>query len=158
TDSPTNKGDSGGPLMNDRGEVLGVNQGFSNDARHLTWFISAESIKPFVERTRRLLKPTTAAAYVERGTRLLNRRRLEGALADFQAAIKLNPKYAPAYGSRAEAHLERGQHQQALDDCAAALRLDPKFGHACLVRATVHMLRRNYDEAIAESTRAVEFE
>jgi HEAT repeat protein len=48
TDSPTNHGDSGGPCVNDRGELVGVTQGGSRDANAIAIFISHSEATDFV--------------------------------------------------------------------------------------------------------------
>lgn len=45
TTNPTNEGDSGGPLANDKGELVGVTQGGARDARLLSYFIDVVEVK-----------------------------------------------------------------------------------------------------------------
>jgi S1-C subfamily serine protease len=45
TDSPTNPGDSGGPLLNDKGELLGVTQGGAINASLVSTFIDVSEVK-----------------------------------------------------------------------------------------------------------------
>jgi len=45
TDSPTNPGDSGGPLLNDKGELLGVTQGGAINAQLVSTFIDVSEVK-----------------------------------------------------------------------------------------------------------------
>jgi S1-C subfamily serine protease len=49
TDSQTNPGDSGGPLANDRGELVGVTQGGAVQAASLSTFIHLNEIKNFLK-------------------------------------------------------------------------------------------------------------
>ena len=48
TDSPTNPGDSGGPCVNERGELVGVTQGGSRDANAIALFIGSTEAEDFV--------------------------------------------------------------------------------------------------------------
>jgi hypothetical protein len=48
TDSPTNPGDSGGPLANDRGELVGVTQGGAVEASLLSTFIDVSEVRRFL--------------------------------------------------------------------------------------------------------------
>jgi hypothetical protein len=50
TDSPTNPGDSGGPLINDQGELVGVTQGGVIDADQLSLFIDISEVKRLIKR------------------------------------------------------------------------------------------------------------
>ncbi|HET6575489.1 MAG TPA: trypsin-like peptidase domain-containing protein [Fimbriiglobus sp.] len=45
TDSPTNPGDSGGPLLNDKGELVGVTQGGATDAQLVSTFVDVSEVK-----------------------------------------------------------------------------------------------------------------
>jgi S1-C subfamily serine protease len=45
TDSPTNPGDSGGPLLNDKGELVGVTQGGAINAQSISTFIDVSEVK-----------------------------------------------------------------------------------------------------------------
>lgn len=45
TDSPTNPGDSGGPLLNDKGELVGVTQGGALNAQLVSTFIDISEVK-----------------------------------------------------------------------------------------------------------------
>ena len=45
TDSPTNPGDSGGPLANDKGELVGVTEGGALDAQLLSTFVDVSEVQ-----------------------------------------------------------------------------------------------------------------
>ena len=45
TTNPTNEGDSGGPLANDAGELVGITQGGARDARLLSFFIAVAEVR-----------------------------------------------------------------------------------------------------------------
>ena len=45
TDSPTNPGDSGGPLLNERGELIGVTQGGDMRAQLVSMFVDISEVK-----------------------------------------------------------------------------------------------------------------
>jgi len=47
--SPVNPGDSGGPCFNDKGEQVGVTEGFLPDARAFSLFIEASEAKAFLK-------------------------------------------------------------------------------------------------------------
>ncbi|MFM8274215.1 MAG: serine protease, partial [Gemmata sp.] len=73
TDSPTNPGDSGGPLANDRGELVGVTQGGALDAQSISIFVDLSEVK-----------------------RLLNRRSVQALRAETVSPQKDPPKKEPA--------------------------------------------------------------
>ena len=45
TDSPTNPGDSGGPLLNDKGQLVGVTQGGAVNAQLVSFFVDLSEVK-----------------------------------------------------------------------------------------------------------------
>jgi V8-like Glu-specific endopeptidase len=49
TDSPTNPGDSGGPLLNDKGELVGVTQGGAIGASLVSTFIDVSEVKKLLD-------------------------------------------------------------------------------------------------------------
>jgi hypothetical protein len=63
TDSPTNPGDSGGPLLNDRGELVGVTQGGAVNAQLVSTFVDVSEVKQLLNREEvRKIKPDRPAA------------------------------------------------------------------------------------------------
>jgi S1-C subfamily serine protease len=48
TQGPINRGDSGGPLLNDRGDLVGVVSSFSPTDRAITWNIDASEVRNFL--------------------------------------------------------------------------------------------------------------
>jgi hypothetical protein len=71
TDSPTNPGDSGGPLANDRAELVGVTQGGAIDAQLLSTFVDITEVKRLMNRRSvqalRSTEPTGAAQPKDKG-------------------------------------------------------------------------------------------
>ena len=61
--------------------------------------------------------------------RAVNDEDVHAALADCDAALRLDPQYAAALDSRGLVHLKRGEYQAALADYEAALAIEPRRGH-----------------------------
>ena len=72
TDSPTNPGDSGGPLLNNAGELVGVTQGGAIDAQLVSFFIDRSEVEDLLQRreVRQLKKDVTRTKIVGRTTPL----------------------------------------------------------------------------------------
>ena len=49
TDSPTNPGDSGGPLLNDAGKLVGVTQGGALDAQSVSFFVAVSEVRKILD-------------------------------------------------------------------------------------------------------------
>ena len=69
-------------------------------------------------------------AYSNRGNTFDDKKDYADAVADFDAAIKLDPHYATAFYNRANAKLNTGDKQGAIADYRQALQLHPGFNEA----------------------------
>ncbi|HUZ32089.1 MAG TPA: tetratricopeptide repeat protein [Xanthobacteraceae bacterium] len=78
------------------------------------------------------LDPKYARTYYHRGTAYQAKGDLDGAIADYNEAIRLHPKYARAYFNRGLANLYGGSLPKALADLNQASELDPKYAYAAL--------------------------
>lgn len=153
---PSNSGDSGGPVVNDRGELVGTHTGSTTDSRLITWHIDVGEVRPYVDQTRQLMTPATAHDHNERGVRLFLRGKYEPAAADFTAAINLDGQVALYYQNRADALLHSGGHAAALDDAEEAIRLAPADARSYFMRGFAHEMKQNFDAALADYSKAVE--
>jgi tetratricopeptide (TPR) repeat protein len=155
TQSPINPGDSGGPVVNDAGELVAVVSGRQNDASLMGWCIAAAEVKTFVEETRPLLDPKTADAFHRRGLRALDRGILGKALDDLNEANKLDPKSAAFLVDRAQVHRARKDYELAIDDCNEALKLNPQHAGSYNVLGCIASDREDFDEALRDFLRAI---
>lgn len=118
TQSPTNPGDSGGPVVNDDGELVGVTQGGSPRADLLNWAIDVSEVRSYVAKSGWMAQAKTAEERFARGRHYYDdawyetaappRRRKELALADLDAAIAMRPDYAEARLLRARLYRSQG--------------------------------------------------
>src|SRR5947199_8936550 len=102
------------------------------------------------------LKSAEKIELVNHGIEKAKKGDLDGALADFNRAIKLSPNNAVAYYNRAHAKRLKKDAAGALADCTRAIELDPKFGEAYFERGTLKGRNKDVDGAIADFTRAIE--
>jgi len=101
---------------------------------------------------------------IEPNARLYNRRgaiwRLQGqldtALADYEAAIKLDPTEAAFFYNRGAVQFERGQPSKALADYNEAIRLDPRHEIAYVGRAVIWNRQGKFDQAVNDFGQAIE--
>ncbi len=154
--SPINPGDSGGPVVNDDAEVVGVVSGKKTDAALMSWCIAATEARDYLAFARPLVQPKTAFAFHRRGLRTLERGQPIRAIDDLSAAHRLNPKSADILADRAMAYRDRKDPDLALDDIAEALRLDPQSAGAFNVRGCIHTDRGESDEALKDFRKAIQ--
>ncbi|MCC5664106.1 tetratricopeptide repeat protein [Nostoc sp. CHAB 5784] len=69
-------------------------------------------------------------AYLNRGYTRFDLGNKQGAIADYNAALKINPNLAEAYGNRGIAHSDLGDNQGAIADYNLALKIDPNYAKA----------------------------
>jgi hypothetical protein len=143
--SPINNGDSGGPVVNDAGEVVGVVSGKKPDAVLMSWCIAGAEVRAYLEEARPLVEPKSAAAFQRRGVRALERGQAIRAVEDLSTAHRMDPKAADILVNRAMAHRARKDFELALDDVATALQLDPEHEGAYNVRGCIHTDRGEND-------------
>jgi tetratricopeptide (TPR) repeat protein len=156
TQSPINPGDSGGPIVNDAGELVAIVSGRQNDASLMGWGIAAVEVRTFVNETRPLIDPKTAEAFRRRGMRALDRRVLGNALDDLNEARKLDPKSAGILVDRAQIHRARQDYELAIDDCNEALTLNPQHAGAYNVLGCIASDRGEFDEALRDFRKAIQ--
>ncbi len=155
TQSPVFYGDSGGPAVNDRNQLVGVVFSFQTTARLASNFIDLSEVKTFAQRANRVYEPKTADLFVERGLNAKENKRLDAAIGDFTSALKLQPKHAVAFARRADCFREQRDYKTALSDYNDAIAADPKLSSAFTGRALALRAQRKFDDALADATTAI---
>jgi lipoprotein NlpI len=80
------------------------------------------------------------------------------AIADYDAAIRLNPKSADAFHNRGSAWANKGEPDRAIADYDTAIRLDPKESSPYAGRAVERSIKGDYARAIADFDTAIRLE
>ena len=96
-----------------------------------------------------------ATAYNNRGFALLDRGDYDLALADFDAAIKLNPSEAGYFYNRANSLLAKNENDRAIVDFDQAIKLNAKLSQAYAGRGRAYANKREFDRAIADLSQAI---
>jgi tetratricopeptide (TPR) repeat protein len=158
TQAAINPGDSGGPVVNDAGELVAVVSGKLPEASLMSWCIAASEAREYVEQVRPLVEPKTAEAFQRRGQRALDRGLPARAVVDLTEANRLDPKSAEILTARALAHRARKDYDLALDDCNEALKLNPRHVGTFNVRGCVGSDRGQFDIALKDFRRAIQLQ
>ena len=96
-----------------------------------------------------------AVAYINRGLAYRATGEHSRALADYDAAIKLDPTYAPAYNNRGALHRDAGEFDRAIADYDEAIRIDPKSAVVLTNRGAAFADKGNLDRAIVDYDAAI---
>ena len=99
-----------------------------------------------------------AEAYANRGSIYDEEDKLDEAIADFTAALKLTPGNATLYVLRGTSYGNKSDFQRAITDFTEAIRLDPKDSAAYANRGVAYQETNQNDKAIADYRKALELE
>ena len=148
TTAETSKGNSGGPLLNGKGEVIGINTRTGN----YSFAVPSNILKPLLSWSGSP-EPLTqwqksdqirAFAYFGEGEDKYNNEEYTKAIINFDDAILHNPKYIRAYNWRGRAKYRLGQskaeqgnvakaqklYHAAIEDYTQAIKINPEFAYA----------------------------
>jgi tetratricopeptide (TPR) repeat protein/Zn-dependent membrane protease YugP len=91
-----------------------------------------------------------AIARSNAGLTLFDQGEFQAALAEFDAALRLEPSLATSHYNRGHTYLMLGSLDDAMRDLDAALRIEPGLVHAITARGDVWLKRGDFDRALAE--------
>lgn len=91
-----------------------------------------------------------AKLHTNRGVERKRKGDLDGALADYAEAIRLNPDDPFAFNNRANTRRDKGDLDGAIADYTEALRVDPGYTAAYVNRGMVHERKGDTDKARAD--------
>lgn len=102
------------------------------------------------------LGTTSSLPYVSRGVARAEKGDLDGAVADFQAALKIDPKEVKANDNMSRASLMKGDAVAAEAYANAAIDRDPSNAKSWFSRALARAERRQYAAAAEDFTKALD--
>jgi tetratricopeptide (TPR) repeat protein len=152
---PAQGGDSGGAVVNDRGEVVAARSGRETPQQMVGFAVAAAEIRDFMDETRPLWRPESAADWSRRGRHFLRFGNPATARTAFSEAIRSDPMSVDARCGRSEAARRLCDPAAALADAAAAVRINPNDPAALSARAAANVARREYEQAIADASAAL---
>ena len=99
-----------------------------------------------------------ADAYFNRARAYFDKGLYDLAIADYDAAIRLQPDAASAYVNRGNAHAGTGRYGRALTDYDTAIRLDPDLASAYINRGIVSAKQDLLEWALRDFGRAYDLD
>ena len=171
----TPRGTSGGPMLNSKGQVIGINVGYGDDTH--SYAIPSGALKELLSQSEslELLKEwrkrnhVRAEVHHSQGVAKFAAEGHKNAIVDFDKAIELNPEHVRAYYKRGKAKYHINDYVGAIDDCTHAIKLNPeharayngrgvakiKLGDSKLDDGDEEKARYLYQEAIDDGTQAI---
>ncbi|MGI9161251.1 MAG: tetratricopeptide repeat protein, partial [Saprospiraceae bacterium] len=102
-----------------------------------------------------IAKATSVRAYNNRGDYYYKQKQYDKAVADFEAALKINPDFARAYRNLAKIQRERGQAGAALENLTRAIKLAPEKADVYVTRGDLYYKAGQYEKALADADKAI---
>jgi S1-C subfamily serine protease len=152
---PLSDGDSGGPVLDDRGRLVGVVSGKDAPQQLVGYLLDVREVQAFLDATRPLREPRGAGELLRRAALYARLRLAARAVADCDAALQVDPTNSAALVERASARLMTGDGDRAIADCDAALRIDPKSVLAHVRRAAALTVKGEPTPAVADCDMAL---
>jgi Tfp pilus assembly protein PilF len=149
---PFSQGDSGSPVVNDQGELVGIAMAFTKKSPSLGLCVAADEVQALLK----LLEPRTADDFNLRGARAFQGMLYERARADFTKAMEMDPKKALFYRNRAWSLRRLGKGADAIADFTAGMTLAPKDALIVNDRGLAHLDEGKFTEAMADFDAAIE--
>ena len=155
---PLSDGDSGGPVLDDRGRLIGVAGGKDAPQQLVGYLLDVREVKSFLDATRPLREPRTADEWLPRAALYARLHLWSQVVADCDAALKLDLKNVAVLVERARALLAKGDADRSIADCDAVLKIDPKSAAAHVRRAAALAVKGQQDRAVADCDAALKID
>ena len=108
--------------------------------------------------SRRFARQNLAILHSNRGIAYGKAGDYERAIADFDAALRINPNHVRAYLNRGNANFARRDYDRAIADFGHAIRLEPKNAQLVMSRATAYEAKGDFSRAIADYDQALKLD
>lgn len=151
TQSPLNPGDSGGPVVNDDGELIGVAAAINRSGQLQSICIDVSEVKAFLTAARPTeKKPTTAEEFLAEARARFRKSEFDQALASCTEAIRLAPDHFLGYRQRGVILYQKGEYQKAVEDLSAAIEKNLKDPYAWQYRSKCYEKLGEMEKAKAD--------
>ena len=136
----TSKESSGGPVLNNKGQVIGITVGYGDDSHN--YVIPSNALKALLAKTMPLeplvewrnRETIRAERHYSQGEQKSAAKDYKNAIVEFDKAIELNPEHVCAYYNRGLAKVSINDYVKAIDDYTSTIRIDSKHALAYFTR------------------------
>jgi Tfp pilus assembly protein PilF len=151
----TNPGNSGGPLLNEDGEVIGiVRLSFARTSPGINFAIPASSLSSFLAPKKMSESARQSLEISQAGAVQIAKGNYRGAISIFDQAIAATPKNPTLYLNRGVARMGLKDYKSALQDFNQTIALRPT-SLAYYNRAMAYMNLRDRAKALTDCTQAI---
>jgi len=155
SDMATNQGNSGGPVVNDQGQLVAVVEGHRTDARLVSIYVDLQAVVSYLEDGLRCVAPKTYEDLEHAIRRHYAEGRFDTALKLATQAHKLDKTLAQPIALRGWCFLKKDDLDTARIEFEKAIRLDEQCGDAHAGLGQLAMIDEEYDLAIEHFSAAV---
>ena len=155
TQGGSDHGNSGGAVLNDYGEVVGVVEGARADAKDVGMSIDVMELRNYLKKTLPQVPEDTFKGYMASGRAHYEEKRYTRAIRDFTSALGKEPQSSVAFAARGWANLKGGWRSLASKDFDQALAIDAKSVRALHGRGVLRRGKKQFSEALADATAAL---
>lgn len=165
TQSAINPGDSGSPVVNDKGEVVGVNFAINTKSRGITYCIHVSEVKEILGFGPGMVNspssggdsPILVALRLREQAGAAMRKGEYGTAVDLlSVAIRVDPSDYLNYNERGAAYTYLDKDSEAIKDFSKVIALNPKHFVAYRSRGAAQFRLGKHQEAIADFTKAIQ--
>ena len=159
--APISPGSSGGPVLNDRGEVIGVSFATFREGQNLNFAIPSNYLKELLTQSGEVTplswseQSISAETLLTWGHTKYDLELYHEAIAAYDQAILLKPDFADAYCYRGVAKVQLGQYSAAIADYDMVIRFDSTDAYVYYFRGIAKAGLNQYDAAIVDYDAAI---
>jgi tetratricopeptide (TPR) repeat protein len=103
-------------------------------------------------------EPETAVQFLDRGNGWFDKSDYDRALADYNAALRLDPRFAPAFVARGHAWARKHYREKEVADCTEAIKLEPGNATYWVARAESWSAQGAHGRAMEDYAEALRLE
>ena len=159
--APVSPGSSGGPVLNTKGEVIGISYMTIESGQNLNFAIPSNYLKALITQSAPVQplaqrnQPISAETYFLRGNTMFALEIYKEAIVAYDKAIQLEPDNVESYYNRGSAKYNLGQYFDAITDFDTTIQLKPDSADAYNYRGIAKSSLGQYFDAIADFDTAI---